>query len=83
MFVENGIIGLTAGVLSLPLGVALSLILIYVVNLRSFGWTLGFSASPRYFIEAVVIAFAAALFAGIYPALRSGREKTAELIREE
>jgi putative ABC transport system permease protein len=83
MFVENGIIGLTAGVLSLPLGAALSLILIYVVNLRSFGWTLGFSASPRYFIEALVIAFAAALFAGIYPALRSGREKTAALIREE
>ncbi len=83
MFVENGIVGLAAGLFSLPLGTVLSLILIYVVNLRSFGWTLGFEASPQYFIEAVAISVAAALLAGLYPALRSGSEKTASLIREE
>ncbi|MEQ9617598.1 MAG: FtsX-like permease family protein [Deltaproteobacteria bacterium] len=82
-FLENGIIGLTAGMLSIPIGVVLSLILIYVVNLRSFGWTLEFSAEPRYFIEALVIALVAAVCAGIYPAFRIGKLNTASLMREE
>lgn len=82
-FIENGIIGTAAGLFSLPVGVVLSLVLIYVVNLRSFGWTLEFAARPRYFIEAVVIALVAAVCAGIYPAFRMGREKTASLIRDE
>ncbi len=82
-FLENGIIGITAGLFSLPVGIVLSLVLIYVVNLRSFGWTMEFVARPQYFIEAVVIALAAVVCAGIYPALRLGRENTAALIRDE
>ncbi len=83
MFLENGLIGLTAGLFSIPLGVVLSLILIYVINLRSFGWTLNFVLEPKYIMEAIVVALIAAIAAGIYPAYRIGKEDVGKLIREE
>lgn len=83
MFLENGLMGLTAGLFSIPLGVVLSLILIYVINLRSFGWTLNFVLEPKYIMEAIVIALIAAIAAGIYPAYRIGKEDVGKLIREE
>jgi len=83
IFLENGLIGLASGLFSIPLGVALSLILIYVINLRSFGWTLNFSIEPRYFIEAIGIALIASIAAGIYPAYLIGKEDVGKLIREE
>ena len=43
---ETGLIGLAAGLLSLPTGVALAGILIHVINVRSFGWTMGFELPP-------------------------------------
>jgi putative ABC transport system permease protein len=39
---EAGLLGLLAGLLGLALGTALSLVLIYVVNKQSFGWTIQF-----------------------------------------
>lgn len=83
LFLENGLVGLASGLFSIPVGIALSLILIYVINLRSFGWTLNFALEPRYFIEALAIALAASLAAGIYPAYLIGKEDVGKLIREE
>lgn len=83
IFLENGLIGFASGLFSIPLGIALSLILINVINLRSFGWTLNFSIEPRYFIEAMVIAILASIAAGIYPAYLVGKEDVGKLIREE
>jgi putative ABC transport system permease protein len=37
---ETGLMGAVAGLLSMPTGFALSLILIYIINRRAFGWTL-------------------------------------------
>jgi putative ABC transport system permease protein len=37
---ETGLIGSVAGLLALPTGLILAIILIYIINLRSFGWTL-------------------------------------------
>src|SRR5205814_5250993 len=42
ILVEAGIIGLLASIAGFLLGVVLSLILIYVVNKQSFGWTIQF-----------------------------------------
>ena len=38
--------GATAGLLSLPTGYVLALVLVYVINLRSFGWTIQMHARP-------------------------------------
>jgi putative ABC transport system permease protein len=83
VMIETGLMGTVAGLLSMPTGYALSLILIYIINRRSFGWTLQMQAEPAPFIEALVVAVMAALLAGIYPAYRMGKMVTAEALRFE
>lgn len=80
---ESGLMGATAGILSIPTGLVLSAILIYIINLRSFGWTIFFAASPQTFVEALAIALSAALLAAVYPMLRLSRLQTTEALREE
>jgi putative ABC transport system permease protein len=80
---ETGLMGATAGLLAMPVGWLLAWILIYVINRRSFGWTLQMDLEPSYFLQALAVAVVAALLAGIYPALRSGNMVIATAIREE
>jgi putative ABC transport system permease protein len=80
---ETGLMGATAGILAMPTGFILAWILIYVINVRSFGWTLQMQLSPVYFIQAFVVAVVAALIAGIYPSLRLGQTIIATAIRQE
>ena len=80
---QTGLMGLAAGLLALPIGTLLSLVLIYVINLRSFGWTMQFVLLPGEFLEAFLVALVAALLAGVYPAWRLGRLKPAQALRSE
>jgi putative ABC transport system permease protein len=83
VFLETGLMGLVAGLLAIPTGYALSLILVYVINRRSFGWTLQMTVNPGVLLQGVLLALAAALLAGIYPAVRLSRRPAAEEIRYE
>jgi len=80
---ETFIIGLAAGLLSLPLGILQALVLIFVVNRRSFGWTMEPFLSPELLVQAVLLSLAAALLAGIYPSLRIARLQPALALKEE
>jgi putative ABC transport system permease protein len=80
---ETALMGFTAGLLAMPLGLILALILIYVINLRSFGWSLQLHLNPTIFLTALGVALAAALLAGIYPVIRLGRLQIAAALREE
>lgn len=80
---ETGLMGTMAGLFALPLGFALAWILIYVINIRSFGWTLQMALDPTYFWQAFLVAIVAALLAGLYPAIRLGRMTISTAIREE
>ncbi len=83
VMVETGLMGFAAGLLSLPTGYALAVILVYVINRRSFGWTLQLSITPQIFLQALAVAVVAALVAGIIPAYRLSRMSAAEVIRNE
>jgi putative ABC transport system permease protein len=80
---ETGLLGLSAGLASLPTGYILSWILIFIINLRSFGWTLKMQADPGSFLQALMLSVGAALLAAIYPAWRLGRMQAAEALRGE
>lgn len=80
---QTGLMGLAAGILSLPMGLMLSYVLIYVINQRSFGWTLQFQFIPEIFLQAVVLAIVAALLAGLYPAFKMAKTSPALALREE
>ena len=81
--VETGLMGTTAGIIAMPTGFVLALILIYIINLRSFGWTLQMHLQPIYFLQALIVALVAALLAGVYPAWHVGRMQPADALREE
>ncbi len=81
--IQTGLMGLVAGLLALPIGLLLSLVLTHVINLRSFGWSMQFAPQPSQFVEALLVALAAALLAGLYPALLLRRLKPAESLRRE
>jgi len=80
---ETGLLGASAGLLALPTGYILAWILIFIINQRSFGWTLQMHADPAPFAQAFLLAIAAALLAAIYPAWRLSRMQAAEALRGE
>jgi putative ABC transport system permease protein len=80
---ETGLMGTVAGLLAMPTGLVLSLILIYIINRRSFGWTLQMQVEAGPFLQALAVAVMAALLAGVYPAHRMSRMMAADAIRFE
>ena len=80
---ETGLLGASAGLLALPTGYILAWILIFIINQRSFGWTLQMHADPFPFVQAFLLAVGAAVLAGLYPAWRLSRMQAGEALRGE
>lgn len=80
---QTGLLGLLAGLFAVPLGVALAAILVYVINQRSFGWTLQLALTPGVLAQALLLSLVAAALAGLYPAWRMARANPALALREE
>jgi putative ABC transport system permease protein len=80
---ETAIIGTSAGLLAMPVGLLLAALLIYVINVRSFGWTMAFELQPLTLVPGAALAVFAALLAGIWPALRSYSEPVAAALRDD
>lgn len=80
---ESAIIGTVAGILAVPLGAAQALVLIRFINRRSFGWTMETFFDPWVLLQAVALALAASLLAGLYPATRLARTSPARALQEE
>jgi len=81
--VQTGFMGLAAGILAIPVGLVLALLLIHVINLRAFGWSMPTLITPEVLVQALVLAVAAALLAGLYPGWRMARVRPADALREE
>jgi putative ABC transport system permease protein len=80
---ETGLMGAVAGLMALPVGTILAWVLVYIINVRSFGWSLQLRLQPEFYTQAVLVALFAALLAGVYPALRIGRIQPARALRSE
>ena len=80
---ETGVMGLAAGLFSLPVGLLLSKILVDIINVRSFGWSMRLDIDPLLLVQAVVLSVVAALLASVYPAWRLNRLPVASALRQE
>lgn len=80
---ETGLLGVSAGLFSIPTGYILAWILVYIINKRSFGWTLQMLVEPGPFLQAFFLAVSAALLAALYPAWRLSRMQPADTLRGE
>jgi putative ABC transport system permease protein len=80
---EAGFLGLLANAAGLVLGFFLSLVLIYVINKQSFGWTIQFHWPVAVLLTALSVVYAATLFAALYPARVATRLVPIEVVHEE
>jgi putative ABC transport system permease protein len=83
ILVEAGLLGLLANFAGLALGFALSLVLIYVINKQSFGWTIRFHWPMAVLLGAIAVVYVATVLAGLYPAQVAVRLNPLEAVHEE
>jgi putative ABC transport system permease protein len=83
ILLEAGFLGLAANLLGLALGFVLSLVLIYIINKQSFGWTIQFHPPVALLAAASALVWMTTVLAGIYPALTAERLNPIEVIHEE
>jgi putative ABC transport system permease protein len=80
---EAGLLGLLANVAGLGLGYVLSLLLIFVINKQSFGWTIQFHWPVAVLLGALSLVYAATLISALYPARVAARLNPVEVVHEE
>jgi ABC-type transport system, involved in lipoprotein release, permease component len=80
---QTTLMGLAAGLAAIPIGILLAVVLIFVINQRSFGWTMQLVVDPVILSQGLLLAITAAVLAGLYPAARMARLSPAQALREE
>lgn len=80
---QTGLLGLASGLIAIPVGVVLAALLVFVINERAFGWSMSLQVQPGVLAGGLLLALAAALLAGIFPAFRMSRAPLAAALREE
>jgi len=80
---EAGLLGLLASLAGFLLGIFLSLILIFVINKQSFGWTIRFHWPIAVLLGAISLVWIATILAAYYPAKIAVRLNPLEVIHED
>jgi len=77
------LLGTAAALIAIPVGILIGVILIEVVNPRSFGWSMSMQIPPLLVLKSCAIALVAALCAGLYPSYRAAHIEPADAMRYE
>ena len=80
---EAAFLGLLALVLGLALGFALSMLLIFVVNKQSFGWTIQFHPPLALLGGALLLVWCVTVLAGLYPARVAATIEPVDAVHQE
>ena len=83
ILVEAGLLGLLANFAGVVLGYFLSLVLIFVINKQSFGWTIRFHWPVAILLGGLTFVYAATVLSGLYPARIATRLNPLEVIHED
>lgn len=80
---QAALLGGFVGVLAIPLGMALAWLLIDVINLRAFGWSMLFQPLWTVSLQNLGFAVLVAVIASLYPTWYLTRQSSAEALRQE
>ena len=83
LLAESGLAATLALALGAPLGAVLSLILVRVINVQSFGWTIQFHPPYAFLAAAAALVWLATLLAGWLPAQAAQRQASASTLEAE
>ena len=75
IIIEATLLGSISQIIGVIVGLMLSLILVYVINVQSFGWTIQFYIPTGFLVQSSLLILLATALSGIYPAYRSTRKK--------
>jgi putative ABC transport system permease protein len=82
--VGQGVLIAAASALIAPMaGTLLAYVLAYVIQYRSFGWSIPTTPQPRFWMQNFLLAIVASLFAAIYPVYRLRNSAPAGSLRAE
>ena len=81
-WLQASLLGLMAGLLALPIGIGLAVLLIDVINRRSFGWSMQLQLPWDQLLTAIGVAVVSAMLAGTLPARTQRRKTLAQQLRE-
>ena len=81
--IEALLIGGVSQTIGIVIGSLLSMVLIYVINVQSFGWTIQFHFPAVFLIQSSLLILAVTGLAGLYPAARAVRVDAVRFAREE
>jgi len=77
------IIGIISGLISIPLGIIITNLLIQIINKQSFGWSIPMQLLPSVFIEGIIVAILSAVLASIYPSVKISRNNIRKALMGE
>jgi putative ABC transport system permease protein len=80
---NGGALGLIAALGGIVTGLALSMILVYVINLQSFGWSIQLTLDPVMIAASLLAVPAVAIVSALWPASVAVRRRVAETVRYE
>jgi putative ABC transport system permease protein len=80
---EALLLGAVSQLIGLAIGVLLAYVLIYVINVQSFGWTIQFHVPWRFFLVSTLLVILASGLFGLYPAIRAANADPLQTVREQ
>lgn len=83
VLIEAGMLGFLGSAFGTALGFLLSLLLIYVINKQSFGWTIRYMIPFDFIIQSFFIVMATSILSGLVPARMAARTPAPEVVRSE
>jgi putative ABC transport system permease protein len=81
--IEAVMIGGVSQMVGILIGLMVSLVLIYVINVQSFGWTIQFHMPWAFLAQTTALIIVATGVAGLYPASRAANVDAIRFAREE
>lgn len=83
VMIEAALLGGVSQSVGLVVGLLLSFVLIYVINVQSFGWTIQFHLPGLFLLQSSLLIVLATTLSGIYPAKRAAEMHAAAEVSEE
>ncbi|MBX2860198.1 MAG: ABC transporter permease [Vampirovibrio sp.] len=83
VMVQAGMLGLLGNITGMTIGFLLALLLIYVINRQSFGWTIQLFMPWGFLIQSFILVMATAILSGLIPARLAARIPAPEVVRAE
>jgi putative ABC transport system permease protein len=83
ILMEAVMVGGASQLLGVATGLVLAMVLIYVINVQSFAWTIQVHLPVAFLVQSTVFILVGSALFGLYPAVRAARVDPLQSVREE